>query len=311
VSQDCLKLTAYFAERRRSGDRFLADALLDVYGRHELQASVLLRGVAGFGESHHLRSDMLLTLSEDLPLVSVAVDSRERIEGLLGEVQALRPRGLVTVERARMGPAELHGETRLTVYLGRQERIGGRPAFVAICDLLRRHGGGGATVLLGVDGTARGARERARFFARNAEVPMMVLAVGAGEPIAAALAGLGDRLVTLERVRVCKRDGRALAAPGQDGPLEKLMVFGADHAELVRRLFAGGVRGVTVVRGIWGFHGDHEPHGDRLLQLRRRAPAVAVIVDTPERIARAFGIVDEATPEHGLVTSELVPRRLV
>jgi PII-like signaling protein len=311
LSQDCLKLTAYFGERRRAGDRFLADALLDVYGRHELQASVLLRGVAGFGESHHLRSDLLLTLSEDLPLVSVAVDSRERIEALLDEVEALRPRGLVTLERARMGPAELHGETRLTVYLGRQERMNDRPAFVAICEALRRHGVGGATVLLGVDGTARGARERARFFARNAEVPLMIVAVGAGERIAAALPELGDRLVTIERVRVCKRDGRVLAAPGQDGPLEKLMVYGADHTELIHRLRDGGARGVTVVRGIWGFHGDHEPHGDRLLQLRRRAPAVAVVVDTPDRIARTFPIVDELTRDAGLVTSELVARRLV
>ena len=32
MSDEYLKLTAYFAERLRSGDRFLADALLDLYG---------------------------------------------------------------------------------------------------------------------------------------------------------------------------------------------------------------------------------------------------------------------------------------
>jgi hypothetical protein len=30
-------------------------------------------------------------------------------------------------------------------------------------------------------------------------------------------------------------------------------------------------------------------------------------VDTPERTARAFDIIDELTREHGLVTSEMVP----
>jgi PII-like signaling protein len=321
VTEDCLKLTAYFSERRRAGDSFLADALLDVYGRHAVQTSVLLRGADGFGHKHHLRSDRLLTLSEDLPLVAVAVDARERIEALLGEVTALEHHGLLTLERARMltgeiTPVELAGETKLTVYLGRQERAGGAPAFVAVCDLLRRRGIAGATVLLGVDGTAHGERERARFLARNADVPMMIIAVGAGERIAAVLPELGALLrrplITLERVRVCKRDGERLAEPGGGGDgWQKLMVYASDHhLELVRRLRAAGARGVTSLRGVWGFHGDHAPHGDRLLQLRRRVPVVTVVVDEPDRVARSFEIVDEATRGSGLVTSELVPRVL-
>jgi PII-like signaling protein len=311
VTPDAVKLTTYFGERQHTDGRYLADALLDIYGRHEVRTSVLLRGTEGFGLKHHLRTDVLLTLSEDLPVVSVAVDARERIEGLLGEVMALERHGLVTLEGARFAPAEPDGETKLTIYAGRQERIGGVPAFVAICDLLRRHGVAGATVLLGVDGTAHGVRRRARFFARNADVPMMIIAVGAEDRIAAALPELGDRLVTVERVRVCKRDGRSLADPGQDGPLEKLMVYGsAHHLELVRRLRAHGARGATSLRGMWGFHGDHAPHGDRLLQLRRNAPTVTVLVDTPEGIARSFEIVDELTRERGLVTSELVATQL-
>ena len=79
VDDDCLKLTTYFGERDRTGDAFVADALLDVYGRHELEVSLLLRGTQGFGLRQHLRTDRLLTLSEDLALVSVAVDRRERI----------------------------------------------------------------------------------------------------------------------------------------------------------------------------------------------------------------------------------------
>jgi PII-like signaling protein len=304
VSQQRLKLTTYFGERERIGNRFVADALLDIFERHGVQMSVLLRGAEGFGVKHHLRSDLLLTLSEDLPMVSVAVDEPARIEGLLDEVMALGRHGLVTLERAGGAGADLHEEVKLTVYAGRQEGV-------AVCDLLHRHGIACATVLLGVDGTAHGERRRARFFARNAQVPMMVVAVGSGPRIAAVLPELEGRLLTLERVRVCKRDGRSLGAPGQDGPLEKLTVYASDHhAELVRRLRAGGARGVTCVRGVWGFHGDHAPHGDRLLQLRRRVPLVTVIVDTPEGIARSFAVVDEATRQSGLVTSEIVPRSL-
>lgn len=337
MNVDCLKLTSYFGERQRTGHRLVADALLDVFGRHEVQTSVLLRGAEGFGLRHHLRTDRLLTLSEDLPVVSVAVDTRARIDGLLGEVMALKRHGLVTLERARMltgeiGPVtlpeDLHEATKLTVYVGRQERVLRTPAFVAVCDLLHRRGIAGATVLLGVDGTAHGRRERARFFGRNAEVPMMIIAVGDGARVSRVLPELGGLLsrplVTLERVRVCKRDGELLTRPREVRATDahglamwqKLMVYTSErakhegtpaHVALVRALRRSGTRGATVLRGIWGFHGDHAPHGDRLLAVRRHVPVVTIVVDTPERIARAFAIVDEITGERGLVTSELVP----
>jgi PII-like signaling protein len=58
---------------------------------------------------------------------------------------------------------------------------------------------------------------------------------------------------------------------------------------------------------VWGFHGDHAPHGDRLLQLRRRVPVLTTVVDSPERVQDVFEIVDRMTQHSGLVTSELVP----
>ena len=46
MSDEYLKLTTYFAERLRSGDRFVADALLDLYGETAVATSVVLRGIA-------------------------------------------------------------------------------------------------------------------------------------------------------------------------------------------------------------------------------------------------------------------------
>jgi PII-like signaling protein len=337
VNADCLKLTAYFGERARVHGRFLADVVLDHCGRREIATSVLLRGIEGFGLKHHLRTDRLLTLSEDLPLVAVAVDERARIEELVSDLSAVDHRALLTLERARMlrgdiGPVTLPEElaeaTKLTVYVGRRERVYGAPAFAAVCDLLHRRGVAGATVLLGVDGTAHGLRERARFFGRNVDVPMMIIAVGDGERIARVLPELGGLLrrplVTLERVRVCKRGGVLVArpptVPGRDEQgrelWQKLMVFTSEramhagtplHRAIVRRLRETGSRGATTLRGIWGFHGDGAPHGDRVWQWGRSVPVVTVIVDEPAAIARSFAVVDELTVEHGVVTSEVVP----
>ena len=107
MNNDCLKLSTYFGERHRTEEQFVADALLDLYGRKEVEVSLMLRGAEGFGLKHHLRTDRILTLSEDLPLVSVAVDTRTRIENLLEEVVALKRHGLVTLERARMLTGEV------------------------------------------------------------------------------------------------------------------------------------------------------------------------------------------------------------
>jgi PII-like signaling protein len=79
------------------------------------------------------------------------------------------------------------------------------------------------------------------------------------------------------------------------------------HRQIVQRLRRANVAGATSVRGVWGFHGAHAPHGDRLLQIRRRVPVVTTVVDRPERIEDAFSIIDELTSERGLVTSEMVP----
>ena len=132
---------------------------------------MLLRGAEGFGRLHHLRTDRLLSLSEDLPVVSIAVDRRERIEAMLEPLLQIKRRGLVTLERTRLlsgeiGPVrlpeQLQEATKLTIYVGRRERANGTPAFAAVCELLHRRGVAGATVLLGVDGTRGGRRLRAR-----------------------------------------------------------------------------------------------------------------------------------------------------
>lgn len=231
MSAEHLKLTTYFGERDRTEHGLLADALLDLYGEHGLRASVLLRGAEGFGRLHHLHTDRLLTLSEDLPLVSIALDKRERIEALLERVLEIKHRGLVTLERAELlGGGELGGElggadlpadlrdgVKLTVFVGRRERVGGRAAFAAVTELLHRRGVAGASVLLGVDGTVEGTRTRARFLARNAEVPTLVVAVGGANAITGAVGELRGMLrsplITIERVQVCKRDGQLLARP--------------------------------------------------------------------------------------------------
>jgi len=199
---------------------------------------------------------------------------------------------------------------------------------VAAVDALRASGAAGASVLLGVDGTLHGERRRARFFARNAGVPLMLVAIGTRATLEPALprlsALLEDPVVTIERVQICKSAGRRIAAPREvperdpSGlPIwQKLVVHVEEqakhdghpvHVQLVRRLREAGAAGATVLRGVRGFYSGHEPFADRLLSIRRNVPVLVVVVDTPSGVRRWWPVLDEVTREAGLVTSELVP----
>jgi PII-like signaling protein len=337
VSDERVKLTSYFGERDRVDGRPLADELLAICERHRVSEAILFRGAEGFGRRHHVHTDRLLSLSEDLPVVATALARREDVDALLADVLSAQRRGLVSLERARLlapgttaiDTGDRDGDARkLTIDVGRGERVGGRPAFVAVCELLRERGVSGASVLLGVDGVRDGRRARARLLSRNADVPISIVAVGERELIAAVVPSLTTILrrppVTLERVRICKRDGELRQRPhelsGSDARglalWQKLTVYSSHdathdrrslHLELVRRLRAGDAAGATCLNGVWGFHGAHAPHGERLLQVRRHVPVLTITIDSPESARRSFQLIDELTAEHGLVTSEVVP----
>jgi PII-like signaling protein len=337
VDEDAVILTSYFRERHRSGARSRGGALIDLFGRRSVTASVLLRGIEGYGPGQPAGAGGARPLPEDSPLTAVAVDTAERIDALLDEVGEIAQPRLITLERARLLSDEIEPlwlvepsseATRLTVYCGHADRVFEVPAFEAACELLYRRQVAGATVLSGSDGTAGGRRRRAQFLRHGADAPLMVVAVGSGQRIGMMLPELGrlfrHPVMTVAPVRLCKRDGQFISRPetlpGADGaadsarmaPQVKLTVYTSEatrvhgqpaHREIVRLLRSAGVGGATSQRGTWGFHGEHAPHGGRF---PRHVPVVTTIVDVAERIGVAFDVIDALTPDRGLVTAETV-----
>lgn len=326
MSAPWAELRAHLGERDRTAHAFAADRLLDLFAEHRLAVSALIRGVEGFGAKHQVRTDRLLSLSEDPPVVAVAVDEVARIEGVLEAVRALPFTGPVTVrpavaldpERPELEP----GAVKLSIFLGRGLRSAGRPAYEAAVAALRDAGADGATALVGVDGTRGGERRRGRFFAANAAVPALVVSVVEAERIAAALPALaalpGGPILTVAPVRPLKRDGARLAGLQADrGEAVELTLYSAElnhvdgrpvHVAAVERLRRDGAAGATALRGVWGYHGDHAPHGDSPLSLRRRVPTVTVAIAAAAEAGRVFDQLDHLTPERGLITAESVRR---
>jgi PII-like signaling protein len=63
-----------------------------------LAGASVFRGIEGFGASQHIHSTRLLSLSEDLPLAIVIVDTQERIAAFLPQLDELVAEGLVILD---------------------------------------------------------------------------------------------------------------------------------------------------------------------------------------------------------------------
>ncbi len=64
-----------------------------------LAGASVLRGIEGFGTSaSRIHTSRILSLSEDLPIVVVIIDTPERIEEFLPQVDEVVTEGLVTLE---------------------------------------------------------------------------------------------------------------------------------------------------------------------------------------------------------------------
>jgi uncharacterized protein len=67
-----------------------------------LAGATVLRGIEGFGASSTMHTTRLLELSSDLPVVIELVDTVDRIEAFLPELDDMVGDGLITLERVHV-----------------------------------------------------------------------------------------------------------------------------------------------------------------------------------------------------------------
>jgi len=335
---DALKLSVYFGESVTAGPELASDALMRALQRRGVATAALLRGIEGFGINRRIHAQRFPDISTDLPLLAVAVDARLRVEAALDEVDRAVPRGLVTLEHARLAtgddvaraefPLGPGRAAKLTTYVGSDERVGGRPGYRVVVDVLRRHGATGAIVLGGVDGLVGGRRRRSRLFTSNG-APMVIISVGPVELLRRSLRQLAETVpspvVTLEGIAQVKHDGDLLEPPpsaagaalgGGADVWQTIRVYTRRTAEIhgqplysamTRRLREAGAAGATTILGEWGFSSDEPPYGDKVGRIKSHRPTYTVCIDRPARIAELWPVIDELTAEHGIVTSRFVP----
>jgi hypothetical protein len=80
----------------------LYEEIVKLLRREKFTGATVLRGVGGYGGSSVYHTDKILRLSQDLPIVVEVVESAERIEQILPQLDEMIWGGLVTLEKVRV-----------------------------------------------------------------------------------------------------------------------------------------------------------------------------------------------------------------
>jgi uncharacterized protein len=92
------RLTIVIGESDRHHHHSAVNEIVERARQAGLAGCSVFRGSAGFGATGHLHTTRLLSLSEDLPVAIVIVDTTERIESFLPELEELVTGGLVILD---------------------------------------------------------------------------------------------------------------------------------------------------------------------------------------------------------------------
>ena len=92
----------HIGERDRYHGKPLYEAIVELLRARQYAGATVFRAIMGFGASSTIRTDRLELLSLDLPIVVECVDTEERIEAILPELDEMIGGGLITLERARV-----------------------------------------------------------------------------------------------------------------------------------------------------------------------------------------------------------------
>ncbi|MFJ3306986.1 DUF190 domain-containing protein [Streptomyces sp. NPDC086549] len=108
-----LRVTVYIGESDTWHHKPLYSEIVHRAHTAGLAGASVFRGVEGFGASSRIHTSRLLSLSEDLPVAVVIVDTEERVRAFLPQLDELVTEGLVTLD-----------DCEVIRYVGRDESRG-------------------------------------------------------------------------------------------------------------------------------------------------------------------------------------------
>jgi PII-like signaling protein len=92
----------HIGERDRHDRKPLYEAIVNLLRERHYAGATVTRAVMGFGATARLHTDKVLRLSVDLPIVLECVDTEEKIQAILPELDRMIGGGLITLEKVKV-----------------------------------------------------------------------------------------------------------------------------------------------------------------------------------------------------------------
>jgi PII-like signaling protein len=96
-TQEGLCLRLFIGEAHEWQGKPLYQTIVERAWQYGIRGATVMRGIEGFGPEHHLSTERLIDISENLPIIIEMVDSPERIHSLLPGLDLLMQRGMITM----------------------------------------------------------------------------------------------------------------------------------------------------------------------------------------------------------------------
>jgi PII-like signaling protein len=93
-----VKVTLYLSDGAKHHGMPVYTSILDYLFHNGIAGATVIKGVAGFGAAHRMHSAHILEISDYLPIKIEVIDTREKIDAILPELEKRAGSGLIEIE---------------------------------------------------------------------------------------------------------------------------------------------------------------------------------------------------------------------
>jgi PII-like signaling protein len=163
-----VKVSIYLSEGATHHGVSTSASILDFLYFRGVSGATVLKGVAGFGADHHLHSSSLVDISDHLPVKIEFIETREKVNELLGKLEEMAGSGMIEVQDTTIAkPAQtskakkaeipahikIEGKAQLMrVYIGESDKWRDKPLHESLVRAMRANDLAGVTVYRGILG---------------------------------------------------------------------------------------------------------------------------------------------------------------
>jgi PII-like signaling protein len=164
-----VKVTVYLSDGSTHHGVPVYSSILDFLFYRGVAGATVTKGIAGFGADHHMHSATTVEISDRLPLKIEFIETRQKVDSLLGKLEELAGSGLIEMQETTVAkparasskpkaapvPSHLRIEGKaqmMRIFLSEEDRWKNKPLYAALVEAMRANDIAGVTVYRGILG---------------------------------------------------------------------------------------------------------------------------------------------------------------